>query len=100
MEEMLDIQTVINEDGFDALNEDGMIENVNAIEAIEGIGGINFTMRTSKPGIGNKCYIRKANGGWCNCISGKPTDAECNVLANCVRICKSEGSQRYKDLEQ
>lgn len=43
-----------------------------------------FTMRTSKPGAGNKYYIRKANGGYSNAIVGKPTDSECNVLANCV----------------
>lgn len=43
-----------------------------------------FTMRTSKPGAGNKYYIRKANGGWSNAIQGKPTDSECNVLSNCV----------------
>lgn len=43
-----------------------------------------FTMRTTKPGAGNKYYIRKANGGWSNAIVGSPTDSECNVLANCV----------------
>jgi surface antigen len=41
-------------------------------------------MRTTKPGKGNKYYIRKANGGYSNAIQGKPTDSECNVLANCV----------------
>ena len=45
---------------------------------------MGFTMRTSKPGAGNKYYIRKANGGWSNAIVGSPTDSECNVLANCV----------------
>ncbi len=43
-----------------------------------------FTMRTTKPGAGNKYYIRKANGGWSNAIVGSPTDKDCNVLANCV----------------
>ena len=43
-----------------------------------------FSMRTSKPGKGNKYYIRKAQGGYSNAIVGKPTDSECNVLANCV----------------
>lgn len=43
-----------------------------------------FTMRTSKPGAGNKYYIRKAQGGYSNAITGRPTDKECNVLANCV----------------
>ena len=41
-------------------------------------------MRTTKPGAGNKYYIRKANGGWSNAIQGKPVDSECNVLSNCV----------------
>ena len=41
-------------------------------------------MRTTKPGKGNKCYIRKAQGGYSSAIYGKPTDRECNVLANCV----------------
>lgn len=43
-----------------------------------------FTMRTTKPGKGNKYYIRKAQGGYSNAIYGSPTDSECNVLANCV----------------
>lgn len=43
-----------------------------------------FKMRTTKPGKGNKYYIRKANGGYSNAIKGYPTDKECNVLSNCV----------------
>ena len=41
-------------------------------------------IRTTKPGAGNKYYIRKANGGYSNAILGSPTDKDCNVLANCV----------------
>ncbi len=41
-------------------------------------------IRTSKPEVGNKYYIRKANGGYSNAILGSPTDKECDVLANCV----------------
>lgn len=41
-------------------------------------------IRTTKPGAGDKYFIRKANGGFSSCIQGKPTDANCNVLANCV----------------
>lgn len=41
-------------------------------------------IRTTKPGAGNKYFIRKVNGGYSTCIQGKPTDANCNVLANCV----------------
>lgn len=45
---------------------------------------MSFKIRTTKPGKGNKYYIRKANGGYSNAIKGKPTDSECNVLSNCV----------------
>ena len=41
-------------------------------------------IRVTKPGKGNKYYIRKASGGWSPCIKGKPTDKECDVLSNCV----------------
>lgn len=41
-------------------------------------------IRTTKPGKGNKYYIRKASGGWSPCIKGKPTDSACDVLSNCV----------------
>ena len=40
--------------------------------------------RTSKPGSGNKYFITKSKGGYSTCIQGKPTDKNCNVLANCV----------------
>lgn len=43
-----------------------------------------FKMRTTKPGAGNKYYIRKSSGGYSNAIAGKPTDSECDVLSNCV----------------
>lgn len=62
-----------------------------------------FTMRTSKPSAGNKFYIRKANGGYSTCIKGKPTDKNCNVLANCVgyacgRFNEIIGSMKYPSL--
>lgn len=41
-------------------------------------------VRTTKPGAGDKYFIRQANGGFSTCIQGKPTDKYCNVLANCV----------------
>lgn len=41
-------------------------------------------IRKTKPEKGNKFYIRTANGGYSRCIVGKPTDSNCNVLANCV----------------
>lgn len=41
-------------------------------------------IRTTRPGAGNKYYIRRQNGGYSTCIQGKPTDPYCNVLSNCV----------------
>lgn len=41
-------------------------------------------IRSTKPGAGNKYFITKSKGGYSSCIQGKPTDANCNVLANCV----------------
>ena len=57
-------------------------------------------MRTSKPSAGNKFYITKSKGGYSTCIQGKPTDANCNVLANCVgyacgRFNEIIGSMKY-----
>jgi len=46
-------------------------------------------MRTNCPS-GNNYYIRQVNGGWNGAIQGNPTKAGANVLANCVRICKSD----------
>ena len=43
-----------------------------------------FVMRTSKPGVENKYYIRKASGGYSNAIQGYPKDSECDALSNCV----------------
>lgn len=41
-------------------------------------------VRTSKPGKGDKYFIRQASGGYSTCITGKPKDKNCDVLANCV----------------
>lgn len=43
-----------------------------------------FTPRLTRPTAGNKYYITKSKGGYSNAIAGKPTDPQCNVLANCV----------------
>ena len=43
-----------------------------------------FVPRLTRPEAGNKYYIRKASGGYSTAILGKPTDKDCNVLANCV----------------
>ena len=60
-------------------------------------------MRTSKPEKGNKFYITKSKGGYSICIQGKPTDKDCNVLANCVgyacgRFNEIIGSMKYPSL--
>ena len=59
-------------------------------------------MRTSKPS-GNKFYITKSRGGYSTCIQGNPTDANANVLANCVgyacgRFNEIIGSMKYPAL--
>ena len=41
-------------------------------------------IRTTRPTAGNKYFITRSNGGYSTCIQGKPTDSQCNVLANCV----------------
>lgn len=57
-------------------------------------------MRTTKPKAGNKFYITTSRGGYSQCIQGSPTDANCNVLANCVgyacgRFNEIIGSMKY-----
>ena len=58
----------------------------------------NFTVRKSKPGAGNKHYIRQAQGGYSNCIKGKPTDKNCNVLSNCVGFAIGRSSEIYSEI--
>lgn len=57
-----------------------------------------FTVRTAKPGSGNKCYIRQATGGWNSCIQGSPTDSQCNVLANCVGYANGRFNEIYNEI--
>lgn len=57
-----------------------------------------FTMRTSKPGKGNKHYIRKSSGGWNSCIKGSPTDKNCDVLANCVGFANGRFNEIISEL--
>lgn len=58
-----------------------------------------FNIRTSKPGKGNKCYIRKASGGWSSCITGNPKDANCDVLANCVGYACGRFGEIYNEIK-
>ncbi len=57
-----------------------------------------FTIRTSVPKAGNKCYNTKSNGGWSICIIGKPTDKGCNVLANCVGYACGRFNEIYNEI--
>lgn len=43
-----------------------------------------FTPRFKRPTQGNKFFITIGTGGYSSAILGKPTDSQCNVLANCV----------------
>lgn len=43
-----------------------------------------FKPRLTRPEPGNRCYIRKDSGGLNPAIKGYPTDAQNDVLANCV----------------
>lgn len=47
-------------------------------------GSTTFVPRLTRPTAGNKYYITRSAGGYSNAIVGKPTDPQCNVLANCV----------------
>ena len=58
----------------------------------------NFSVRKSKPGAGNKHYIRSADGGYSNCIKGNPTDKNCNVLSNCVGYAIGRSSEIYSEI--
>lgn len=76
------VQYLFNTDTMEGMNDDSTMENVNAEEP-EGIGALEFSIRTSKPS-GNKNFITTGSGGWSTCIKGYPMDANANVLANCV----------------
>lgn len=43
-----------------------------------------YVPRLTRPGAGNPYYNTKGNGGYSDAIKGKPTDAGCDVLSNCV----------------
>ena len=92
-----DIQYLFNEDDINELVEDGTIENINREEP-EGIGASGFSMRTTKPGKGNKNYIKKASGGWSPCITGNPTDKDCNTLSNCVGYANGRANEIINEI--
>jgi len=80
-----DVQYLFNSESIEGLNEnmeEAHVENINAEEP-DGIGAGSFFIRTTKP-KNNKNFITTGAGGWSTCIKGSPTDADANVLANCV----------------
>ena len=58
---------------------------------------MGFTIMTKKPS-GNKFFIRKANGGYSTCIQGSPTDANANVLSNCVGFACGRFNMIYSEI--
>ena len=58
---------------------------------------MTFIPRLTKPEAGNKYYITKAKGGYSTAIVGNPTDADCNVLANCVGYAFGRFNEILKD---
>ena len=61
-----------------------------------------MNIRTTKPS-NNKFYQTKSKGGYSTCIKGSPTDASCDVLANCVgyacgRFNEIIGKMKYPQL--
>lgn len=64
-------------------NDDFKSKHVTA--PVPSTGGTKtFTPRLSKPEAGNPYYNTRAKGGYSDAITGKPQDAGCNVLCNCV----------------
>ena len=57
-----------------------------------------FAIRKTKPEKGNKYYIKRGTGGWNGCITGKPTDKDCTVLANCVGYACGRFSEIYSEI--
>ena len=45
---------------------------------------MSFTPRLTRPEAGNPYYNRKDSGGYSDASLGKPRDAGCDVLSNCV----------------
>lgn len=45
---------------------------------------MRFTPRLTRPEAGNPYYNTRGNGGYSDAIQGKPRDAGCDVLSNCV----------------
>ena len=58
-----------------------------------------FNIRKTKPGKGNKFYVRTSKGGYSQCVKGSPTDKYCDVLANCVGYACGRFSEIYSEIK-
>lgn len=64
----------------------------------------NFTVRSTKPSAGNKCYMtKKYSNGWSNCIRGKvgstgTFDPDLDVYANCVGHACGRFNEIYNEI--
>ena len=58
----------------------------------------SFTKRYTRPNASNKEFVRTASGGWSQCIQGSPTDAACDVLANCVGYACGRFNEIYNEI--
>lgn len=97
-------QTTFNDVSLEELNdaEDTDIENVfndgDEYEIPVSVGSTSsgtWSIRTTRPEVGNKNYITIESGGWSNCIKGKPTDPYCDVLSNCVGYADGRFNEIY-----
>lgn len=59
---------------------------------------MSFTIRTKLPNKGNKFYNTTSNGGYSQCIKGKPTQPGLNVLSNCVGWACGRFNEVYSEL--
>lgn len=76
----------LDEDVLDAMIESAVYQLTNGGVITGGIGADSpaFVPRLTCPEKGNPYYNTKANGGYSNAIKGSPTNANCDVLSNCV----------------
>ena len=107
LDENLEIQDTFNEDTIEDMFENVEIENLH-VDGVLGVseepeelvlGSGKFSVRTSKPGAGNKCYITRGRGGWSWCVQGSPTDPNCDVLANCVGYACGRFNEIYNQIK-
>jgi len=59
---------------------------------------MKFTRRYIKPTKKDLCYVLRSDGGWNDCVVGKPTDKECRCLSNCVGYASGRFNEIYNEL--